>query len=132
MVLFPDKPTGLGGWLIIPGLGILFTPIHLLVALYTIHFPIFQDGTWEIVTTPGSEAYHPLWGPFILFEIVGNSIFIIFSLFLIFLFFFKSFRLPKLIIAFYVSSLIFLLTDFIATDLIPAVAAEPNDQEMIN
>jgi len=126
-----DTPKGLGGWLILPGLGLIFTPVHLLIFLYQTFLPLFQDGTWEALTTPGSEAYHHLWGPYLLFEIVGNFIFVIFSVLLIFLFFSKSHRLPKLLIIFYVSNLLFLLTDFFMGDMIPFVAAEPNDPEVI-
>lgn len=126
-----DGPKGLGGWLILPALGLIILPIRLLMIFYNDFLPIFQEGYWQVLTTPGSGAYHHLWGPYIIFEIIGNAIFLIFGIFLLYLFFSKSFRFPKLIIIFYVANLVFVVADFFMGDMIPAVAAEKNDPEVI-
>ena len=54
------EPSGLGGWLILPMLGLIFLPIKLGAMLATIYYPIFSEGYWEVLTTPESEAYHAL------------------------------------------------------------------------
>ena len=125
------KPKGLAGWLILPGLGLIIYPVQNIISLYRDFLPIFRDGYWQVLTIPGSEDYHHLWGPYLLFEISGNIIFIIFNVFLIFWFLFKSYIFPKMIIIFYVSNLIFLIADFLLGNMIPAVAAEPTDSEVI-
>ena len=130
MATVTGEPRGLGGWLILPAIGLFVLPIRLAVSLNNDFLPIFQEGYWEILTTPGSEVYHHLWAPLIIFEIAGNTFFIIFDIALIFLFFTRSYRFPTLFIVFLASNLLFVVGDFFLADLIPAVAAE-NDAESI-
>lgn len=125
-----DGPQGLGGWLILPMLGLILTPIRLGALLVMTYLPIFSEGAWEVLTTPGSEAYHPLWAPFLIFEILGNACFVVFAGILLILLFKKHYRFPSLMILFYVSNLAFVGIDFFVADLIPAVAEE-SDPESI-
>ena len=124
MAAVDEEPKGLGGWLIPAAISLCITPIVLVVSVMRDFLPIFQEGYWDILTTPGSEVYHPLWGPLIVFEIIGNAFFIIFSIILILLFFTKSYRFPTLMIVFIASSFLFGISDFFLADLIPAVASE--------
>lgn len=117
-------PRGLGGWLILPAIGLILSPVRLLVSLINDLLPIFQEGYWEILTTPGSDAYHPFWAPFIMFEVVGNLFFTVFSIALIILFFTKSYRFPKLMITYLLSNLLFVVGDFFLVDLIPGIGEE--------
>ena len=126
-----DGPVGLGGWLIIPIIGLIYLPIRLAISVKSDYLPIFQEGYWEVLTTPGSEAYHHLWGPYIIFEIVVNAVFLVACLYLLFLMFTKSYKLPKLIIIFYCANLIFVVADYFMGNMIPAVATQINDKEVI-
>jgi len=118
------EPSGIGGWLIFPMLGLIFTPISLGALLFNTHAPIFTNGAWEVLTTPGTDAYHHLWAPLLIYEIVGNMLFIVFALILLVLFFQKHFLLPKWIVIYYLANLAFVATDFFGANLIPAVAAQ--------
>lgn len=120
-----SEPYGLGGWLILPMLGLIFLPIKLGIILVAVFFPIFSEGYWEILTTPGSEAYHALWAPLLIFEIAGNTVFLFASIALLVLFFKKHYRFPKMMILFLAANLAFVVIDFFAGDLIPAVADQP-------
>ena len=64
---------GLGGWLIIVGLGIILSPIKIVVQTIPIYPDIFSSGAWERLTTPGSEVYNQLWAPIIIGEMVING-----------------------------------------------------------
>lgn len=121
----------MGGWLILPAIGLFVLPIRLAVILYDDFLPIFREGYWEVLTTPGSGAYHHLWAPVITFEIVCNAFLIIFDIILLFLFFAKSYRFPTLMIAFLASNLVFVASDFFLANLIPAVAAAGNAGSVI-
>jgi len=101
---------GLDGWLILVGIGVVIRPIYVLVALYSL-LPLFSDSTWEAVTTVGSEAYHPLWGPLIIGEIIYNLVLVAVSIYLIYLFFSKHYLFPNFFIAILVASLIFIVLD---------------------
>ena len=123
------EPRGLGGWLILPAFGLFFFPLQTAVLLNEVLTPFLQEGVWELLTTPGSEAYHRLGAPLVIMEILGNIALTLFDIILIFLFFSKSYRFPALYVTFVVVQLLFVATDFflselILPELIPAVAAE--------
>ncbi len=122
------EPSGIGGWLILPGLGLLAAPIVFGWALLNTYAPLFSNGAWEALTTPGTDAYHQLWAPLLIFEIFGNTAFLVFAVILLFLFFQMHYSLPKWMIVYYLASLIFVTVDFFAADLIPAVAAQPDPE----
>jgi Protein of unknown function (DUF2569) len=122
------EPSGLGGWLILPMLALIILPFKIGAMLMSIYFPIFSKGYWEVLTTPGSEVYHVLWAPLLMFEIVGNCLFLLASIVLLILFFQKNHRFPKLMILFLAANVVFVVIDFFAADLIPAVADEPDPE----
>jgi hypothetical protein len=115
---------GVGGWLILVTIGLVVTPIRILVVLLGTYAPIFSGGAWSLLTTPGTEAYNPLWKPILLFELFGNAIFFLWSITLLFLLFGHKRIFPKLMIAFYLGSLLFVGIDFLLASAIPAVASK--------
>ena len=106
-----EGPVGLGGWLVLVALGLILNPIRLLVFLVQTYPPIFQTGAWEALTTPGSESYHQLWAPLLIFEVAGNIAVIVASLALLVLFFRRSRHFPKLFVAFALINLVFVILD---------------------
>lgn len=127
----PQKTvSGLGGWLLLPLLGLFVTPIIIGVALMTTYAPLFGTGGWEMLTNPESEYYHPLWGPLLIFEIVGNSFFMVFAVVLVVFFLQKNTLLPRWIIIYMVANAIFLLTDYIVANFIPLVAESADDESL--
>lgn len=124
----PAEPKGLRGWLILPAIGLFLAPLRLAVNLMKDFWPIFRDGYWPVLTTPGTEAYHPLWKPLLMFEIVGNTIFILANLALLFFFFTKHWRFPTLFITMLALNVVFVVSDFFMGNAIPAVAATNDPQ----
>lgn len=124
MAKVTKQPKGLGGWLILPAIGLFALPLKMGLSLITDFLPIFQKNYWAVLTTPGSGAYHHLWAPLIIFEIAGNIFLLLLDLVLIFLFFIKSTRFPALFISFMALNLVFMVGDLFFADLIPAVAAQ--------
>ena len=104
-------PVGLGGWLTLVAIGMVLAPLRLSVMILVTFVPLFQNGTWATLTTPGSEQYHPLWAPLLVFEIVGNLGFVAVYAVMIFLFFRKSRRFPQVYIAAALINLCFLAFD---------------------
>jgi len=102
---------GLGGWLILVGIGVVVTPLRIGALLLKTFPPIFSGGAWEALTTPGYEAYSPLWAPILLSEIVINTGLVLVSLYLMYLFFSKRRVFPKWYIGILVFSLIFIVID---------------------
>ena len=124
------EPCGIGGWLILPMLGLIIAPIRLGILLLTTYVPIFTEGSWEVLTTPGSDSYHSLWAPLLTYEIAGNIVYIVASIVLLVLLFRKHYSFPKWMIIFYATNLAFVGIDFVLADLIPAVAAQQNPESL--
>ena len=102
---------GLSGWLILVGIGVVLSPIRFVTMYYPFFIRILNDGTWEILTTPGKEAYHPLWAPLLASEMFYISAMVLVSLYLVYLYFSKHYLFPKVYIAIVAASLIFIPLD---------------------
>ncbi len=116
-----DDLKGLGGWLILLGFGVVTAPFRLAYGYVPMYYSIFTDGAFNVLTTVGTEAYHPLWGPLLIGELFYNSLMVLASAYLIYLFFSKHFLFPKVYITVVLVSLIFIPLDawigsFIITD----------------
>lgn len=118
-----DGPRGIGGWLILPAIGLFVFPVRVAISLITDYWPLFQGGVWRNLTAPGSEVYHPLWAPVIAVEIAFKAGFVLLDLALLYLLFARSHRFPKAFIAFALLYLAFVVGDAAVAWQIPAVAA---------
>ena len=112
---------GLGGWLILVGIGIIIGPMLVAYEFIPLYYSIFTDGSFEYVTTPGTEAYHKFWGPLLIFESVYNSLMLVALLYLIYLFFSKHYLFPGVYIAVTLISVVIIPLDawlgsFVITD----------------
>jgi len=117
-------PRGLGGWLILVAIGLVIAPLRMTALTVTDLVPIITGGYWSALTDPTSPTYHPLWAPLLILEGVGNTVFSVFAAILLVLFFQRSRRFPGLMVAYLVSSLLFVTADYFVAELIPVVAAQ--------
>ena len=104
--------SGLGGWLILVGLGVILTPFNYLSTIPEFQ-SVFQDNLYDELV-----SVKPLFGPLIWTEIVVNIIFFLSSIYLIFLFFAKKTFFPKLFIWLALGSLVFVIVDAIVAGMI--------------
>lgn len=112
---------GLGGWLILLGIGIVFNPPKLIYSTYTIFKRCFSENNWSLITSPSSPNYHALLKSAIIFELVANIIMIILSLGVLFLFFKKSKHFPKAWISTFIFLLITHVIDMVLCKQIPLI-----------
>ncbi len=103
-----------GGWLVLVGFGLIVSPIRLIWSLFPMYFEIFTNGSWEVLTTPGTDVYSSLWAPVLLAEIVLNCGLIISWLYAIYLFFQKKKAFPTVYITIAACSLAFIILDALA------------------
>ena len=106
-----DNLKGLGGWLILVGIGVVIGPFRLGYEYGPIYYSIFTDGTFEILTTAGTEAYNSLWAPLLIGEAIYNTLMLFASVYLIYLYFMKHYLFPKVYIYIVALSLIFIPLD---------------------
>ena len=115
-------PGGIGGWLYLVAVGLCLTPIRIAAELVRGLRPL-DPATWHAVTTPGTRAYHPLFGPLIVGELVVNAALLIWAGTLLYLFFAKRRSFPVVMITFMITRVVFQAADLGVALMIPATAA---------
>jgi Protein of unknown function (DUF2569) len=109
---------GLRSWLILVGLGVVISPIKMIIQDFSLYSEMFSSGAFATLTTPGTKAYNPLWSPILFTELTINSGLFVASIFVAFLFFSKKKLFPKWYISVLLFSLIFILIDALAVKLV--------------
>ena len=116
------EPSGIGGWLYPVAVGLCLTPIRLAAEIVKGLRPL-EPVTWHAITTPGTRAYHPLFGPLIVGELVVNAVLFIWAGVLLYLFFGKRRSFPAMMITFMITRVVFQAADLGVARMIPATAA---------
>jgi Protein of unknown function (DUF2569) len=113
---------GIGGWLLLMAVGVCLAPIRIAAELIRGLRPL-EPATWHAVTTPGTRAYHPLFGPLIVGELVTNAALLIWAGVLVYLFFTRRRSFPVAMIAFMLTRVVVQIADAGVALMIPAAAA---------
>ncbi|MBL0065959.1 MAG: DUF2569 family protein [Bacteroidetes bacterium] len=119
-------PLPIGGWLFVVILGLVLTPLRLFVEI--VSSPFFNNSIWTAVTDKASAAYHPLYGPLLTFELVGNLFTICMAAFTLYLLLGRRTIFPRAMIIYLSSYLVFLLIDSVMGNFIPAIAENSADE----
>jgi hypothetical protein len=114
---------GLGGWLILIGIGIVFGPLQMLMEFIPLYSEMFTNGSYEVLTTPGSIAYNPFWAPVVITELLVNILILLTAVYIAVKFFTKKSNFPKWYIGLAVFTLVFLVIDAFAIKLVLPNAA---------
>ncbi len=110
------KLKGISGWLIVVAVGIVIYPIRNIRFIMAIP-AIVSTGVWEDLTTQGSVAYHPLWAPTIIGEILINCGLLLVWFYVAYLFFMKSKHFPIWYICLADCYLLFMVVDIVVVKL---------------
>lgn len=110
-------PSGIGGWLILILIALIIQPLLLVSTIIRINLPIFSDQVaWDILTSPTSEGYIPLFSFLAYYELIGNIIMFIASIALLFLFFQKKKAFPTVYFWFLIFNAVFIIIDEAVAD----------------
>jgi hypothetical protein len=122
-------PTGIGGWLLVLAVGICLSPLLILKGIGE-NLHVLSDDTWEAITTPGNPAYHPLFGPLVIAELLVQLTLLVGSVVALVYFFTKSHRFPPFMIALMIGGVAYIAADTVAASLIipPAYAGRLGEQ----
>lgn len=126
-ILPNDGPVGLGGWLILPMLGVILRPLGSLYMIGITLSRISRDGVWKTLTHPEEAGYHPVWKPLIIFELITNAILIALGILLAIHFFKKSAKAPRLYIFVLVAFPLIVLADMMLAEQIPNIGPDALD-----
>lgn len=123
----PDSNKAIGGWMVLPLIGLCFTPFVLIFQIFSQDF--FNHNIW--VGVYNAETNLPSAFLFVLGgELIYNVFELTFAVFLIILFFKKRTSLPNLISFFYIFVLVGAISDFLAIKfLLPSLYAETDPGE---
>ena len=97
---------GIGGWLILVAFILLRAPVAVVITLVRGVFPLLQHDTWVALTTKGSEAYHPLWAPVIVSELLVNAALFVLAIVVLVLFYRHKRSFPRFVIILYLANLV--------------------------
>ena len=122
------KYAGIGGWLILPVIGLWITPLAQIILIATNFVPLFTRGAWTVLTTPGTAAYHPMWAPLLIFELGMKFVIIAADIYLLVLLHRRSPLFPKGMILFLLATFLLLGTDYFFSLTIPYIAAQQDRQ----
>jgi Protein of unknown function (DUF2569) len=122
-------PQGIGGWLILPCIGLVGSLFLTCSGLIQLKF-CFDLQRWQALTTLGNPAYHELWAPTLWLELFGNS----FQLALVTLCGVLLLRhrasLPRFMVLLYVSGMLLVCLDNALSLQIPEVAKNQTSGQM--
>lgn len=102
---------GLGGWLILVGLGLVIAPLRMLFEYVPLYVGLFDDGTFALLSTPGTADYNVYFAPLIYAEIVINSALVCAWLVAGVLFFTRRRLFPRLYVGILLITPIFITAD---------------------
>lgn len=110
------EPSGIGGWLLLPFLGLVLTAIFAVWTLKQDVLPAFGSEVWSELTTPGSEIYHALWAPYLALALIANLALLFGSITLLVMGMRKHRWFPKLMIVFYLAVVVCALIDVLGAE----------------
>jgi hypothetical protein len=122
-------PRGIGGWLLPVALSLVVTPLRVVLEMQK-SWPAYTSERWLLLTTPGGDAYHPLWAPLLVFELLANLTTIAALAVLVLLFFRRRSSVPRLFIAIMAWRLCVPLLDAALAGAIPATAGASDASEL--
>ncbi|MFN8144829.1 MAG: DUF3857 domain-containing protein [Bacteroidia bacterium] len=117
----------LGGWLWLVLLGLVLTPLRLLIEIFSNAF--FSQRAWAAITDPANPMYHALFGPLLMMELIGNMFVTFMAVFALILMIERRTIFPRVMIVYLASYLLFIILDSILGNFIPAVAENSSAAE---
>jgi hypothetical protein len=90
-----NQPKGLGGWLILVGVGLIFGVIKVIAGIVSIYQPFMNSDSLEKLTNVNSPSYIPNFGLLFYAEMLVNTFIVFLMIYLIYLYFQKKNIFPK-------------------------------------
>lgn len=114
----PLGVSGLGGWLVLPHIGLYGTILASCLIFFQSIVSINSDAWW-VLTSTHSPYYHPLWATVLIYETIYSFAIAVFSTFILVNFYRKKSMVPRLMIIFLSVSLMSNIIDYLLVIQIP-------------
>ena len=113
-----EEPKKIGGWLILVGIGVVLSPVRIILLTGPIFMDVFNGGIWGYIVES-----NPNLATFIAAEAILNVAMIIAWIYAAFIFFMKKWYFPRLFIGLMLFSFVFVVIDSITVSFI--IPGEP-------
>lgn len=123
---FDPGLAGIGGWLILPAISVVVSPIRIAFDLYGMS-SVFALDTWAALTTYGKPTFHALWAPLVLLELGINLALVVFWVLLAVMFFQRRRGVPRLFIAVLLSGVFSRCLDMTFGSILPTITTSAAD-----
>ncbi len=105
-------PSGIGGWLLVPLIN-LIVAIAINVVRNSLTFTqFFSSGGWQVLVSPHSGGYNPFRAAVVVYEIVGNALWVALGGVALYFFLAKLRAAPRRYIVWLVYALAYQVVDF--------------------
>ncbi|MDR7307272.1 DUF2569 domain-containing protein [Rhodoferax saidenbachensis] len=111
-----QQPSGLGGWLILPSMGLLVSPLLMAKSVYDAYSPLMSTQTLALLANTQLPSHNPRLLPVVGLELLVNIAFILFTLTIIPKFFKKQASVPTLMAIWYAVPVAIHVVDIVLTD----------------
>ena len=118
---------GLWGWLLLFTGFVILKIVRIGFLIASTFLPLFRDGTWQALTSPGSPAYHPLWERVVLFELAGHIVIGAMAMVALALLVVRSSFAPKFSIGLLMASFAVAAANYFIAAQIPSIADPATD-----
>jgi hypothetical protein len=105
VALLKAEPEGIGGWLVLPLIGLVLAPLSLLYSLFANLLPGFRGDLWLALTTPDSGFYSPYWPHYLVASSVLTVAFSVCAVVLLVAFLQRRRQVPLLMTLFYLAAI---------------------------
>ncbi len=105
------QPRKIRGWLMLPYIGVILTPLIMMTTLLFAFIPIFGSDTWAALTSSSGDYYLPYTAVLLVIEFLGGLALLTASSYLLVLFTQKRSNLPNWYAGVTVFSLVYLIAD---------------------
>ena len=109
-----SEPAGIGGWLVLPLIGLILFPLRMAYSVFVNMLPSFESELWNELTTPGTDLYSSYWAPYLITSLVLYVGLAAWAVVLVVLFVQRRRRVPSLITMFFVGTAVVALFDFVS------------------
>jgi hypothetical protein len=121
------QPSGLGGWLALPSIGLLVSPFIMAKMVYETYVPLMKMEVLTLLANTQLPSYNPRLLPVLGVELFINIAFFLFTLAIIPQFFRKKATAPKLMVIWYASAIAIQIVDVILTAYVdPKTGIDPD------
>jgi len=112
--LLTAEPEGIGGWLVLPLIGLVLAPLSLLYNLFINLLPGFRGDLWLALTTPGSGFYSPYWPHYLVVSSVLDVALSVCSVLFLVAFLQRRREVPLLMTLFYLAGIALGVFEFLS------------------